>query len=183
MASPLKKIILSGSPHSGKTTTLSALGEKGFHVVPESAITVIETLNDLVGLEACMKWRTDHVMACQDLMAHKQLSREATLPETGLVFIDSTPLDCYAFALAFDSEPSPWLREVCRNSRYEKVFQLDLVTPFNPRSETGRLEQDLEIINKVKNCMTYAYSSHGMQPIRVPLMSVEERVAFILKHL
>lgn len=42
------KIVLTGAPHSGKTTVIEALLESGHLVVPETAITVIETLNDLV---------------------------------------------------------------------------------------------------------------------------------------
>lgn len=190
------KIALSGSPHSGKTTTLLALRDKGHKIISESAIDLIETVNGLCGLEGSREWRKTFNVAWQDLVVARQLHLEAQFAQTFPgedVIIDSTPLDCLAFTsaslMAKDLDPEQAMAkdgskifQVCKTLHYDMVFCLDTILPFNSRPETGRL-QTLEDCQKIRACQMRVYSSHGMTPFVVPQMSVGARVQMIEDHI
>jgi predicted ATPase len=59
---------------------------------------------------------------------------------------------------------------------------LEPIPDFTDRRSTGRLFNREEAI-AIGDCLGSAYSDAGVPLIRVPFMTVEERVAFVLKHL
>lgn len=186
------KIVLSGSPHSGKTTTLLALRDKGHKIISESAIDLIETVNGLCGLGGSREWRKTFNVAWQDLVVARQLHLEAQFAQMFPgedVIIDSTPFDCLAFTSANLLDPvkaidqsGSKIFELCKTMHYDMVFSLDTILPFDPRPATGRL-QTLEDCQKIRACQMRVYSSHGMTPFVVPQMSVGARVQMIEDHI
>jgi len=186
------KFVLSGPPFSGKTTTLCqlALVLPKFYMVPESAISLIELLNQNCGLEAFRKWRNQYNRAWQDLVITRQLLLEKQADQVSAsgmfetIGIDSTPIDSYAFALAYPSPEIPLteLEILCRSCYYDKVFYLELVEPFDPRTNTGRL-QTREDALRIGRHQFESYSKFGMTPIRVPFMPMKDRIEFITEQL
>lgn len=180
----MKKFVLSGSPHSGKTSTLNALQATGYHVIPESALELINLLNDLCGLDRCSAWRKQFNRAWQNLVIARQLALEAQC-KADVVFIDSTPIDSLAFiaaSLEADEKINPDLIKMCDTLKYDKVFILDTVLPFNNRAETGRL-QNLQECQRIATFQNKLYTMFKLPVVKVPLMPLEQRVALILNHL
>ena len=186
------KIALTGSPHSGKTTTLLALRDRGHGIISESAIDLIEAVNRLCGLEGSREWRKTFNVAWQDLVVARQLHLEAEFERMYPgkdVIIDSTPLDCLAFTCADLLDPvkaidksGSKIFELCKTLHYDMVFSLDTILPFDPRPETGRL-QNLEDCQRIRACQNRVYLSHGITPFVIPQMSVGARVQMIEDHI
>jgi len=186
------KMALTGSPHSGKTTTLLALRARGHNIISESAIDLIESLNGLCGLEGCREWRQTHNVAWQDLVVARQLylERQAEAQSIQDVIIDSTPIDCLAFTCVRELDPVEAIMDhtesqifkVCENLYYDLVFCLDTILPFDSRPETGRSET-LEDCQEIRESQIHQYTWRGMSPIIVPQMSVEARVQMIEYHI
>lgn len=173
------KIAISGAPYSGKTTTLTALEKKTeLPIIHESALFLIEHLEELIGFENSKLWRTGFNTAWQNLVAYSQLDAEQQNGEDFIV--DSTPIDCLAFAYAYETEITQPLLDSCKKVHYDYVFFLEMIKPFDPRLGTGRL-QTLEDCENIGAYQFQTYQAYGMEPIRIPFMPVEKRVEKILQ--
>lgn len=201
----MKKIVLTGAPHSGKTTLINALLEEGHLVVPETAITVIESLNDLLGPKGALKWRRDHFKGFQELISERQYYMESEAirrlqerqdtwesiceawnepdltVQRNFIFLDRGAHDGIAFARHYAKEFPEKASEYIDDARYDQVFLLDLVLPFDDRVETGRLETE-EDCHALQQHLDDVYSEIGLEPTLVPVMPVDERMQFVLDH-
>lgn len=178
------KMVITGAPHSGKTTLIEELKHQGYTVVPESAIEVINTLEFLMPNKA-LGWRRRYFEAFQALISIRQQSMEesASVSDNGRkIFYDRGAYDGLAFAMHHGSEIPESIYNVIKQSKYDKIFLLDLVTPFNPRSNSGRIETEKDC-KDIQLLLELVYRRQGYDPIRVPLMPVTKRIEFILKEL
>lgn len=184
----MKKIVLTGAPHAGKTTIIEVLLSAGYLVVPETAITVIEAVNDLVGQDGALRWRRNHFDGFQDLISERQYYMEKLVEEQvqdsidDLIFLDRGAFDGIAFARHFQKAFPEKASEYVDDARYDQVFLLDLVLPFDNRGDTGRIETE-EDCRALHQHLSDVYSEIGLEPVPVPVMPVEERVAYILDRI
>lgn len=184
----MKQIVLTGAPHSGKTTLIEAFLEEGYQVVPETAIVVIEALNDLLGPDGALNWRRNHFKGFQELISERQYYMELEamkrLEERGedFVFLDRGAHDGIAFARHFHKEFPKKASEYIDDARYDQVFVLDLILPFDDRSDTGRIETE-EDCHALQEHLMDVYTEIGFDPIIVPQMPVEDRLSFILENI
>lgn len=196
------KVMLTGPPHSGKSTSLKHISSilhtdapfknRISYVIEESAIQLISLLQERCSNFAA--WRRTYNPAWQSLVAGMQIAAEAqyrTLPGDYMhysqredqaappdVYIDSSPLDCLAFVRAYDGTPDQFLLDACQQNRYDLVFYHALVEPFDARKATGRLQSKKDCL-RIGQEQLRAYTEHGMTPIILPLMPVEDRLKII----
>ena len=144
---------------------------------------VIDAIQSLVP-KGALEWRRKHFEAFQWLITQKQAELEAPfITKKGKpAFFDRGAYDGKAFALKHNSEVPESAQRIMNQCRYDKVFVLDLVLPFDPRSDTGRTETEKDC-HELDLLLELVYRRDGYDPIRVPLMSVDERIDFILKNL
>ena len=187
----MKKIVLTGAPHSGKSTLAEELLEKGHLVVPETAITVIESLNELLGLDGALRWRRNHFEGFQELISERQWYMETVMEDQyhqamdlfdEFIFLDRGAHDGIAFARHFHKKFPEKASKYIEDVRYDQVFLLDLVTPFDDRNESGRIETE-EDCRAIQKHLKDVYTELGLEPILVPLMPVEDRLHFILERI
>src|SRR5687767_4462428 len=76
------RVVVTGGPHSGKTTLLHALAERGCRTVPESALQVIDELNERFGVAGQVEWRKSNRLEFQEMIAARQLALEAAVDES-----------------------------------------------------------------------------------------------------
>lgn len=180
----MKKIVLTGAPYAGKSTVIEALRERGYSVVPEAAIMVIETLQGLIPA-GHIAWRSLYYESFQWLISKKQHELESaaeaieTSKDRGLLFLDRGAFDGIAFAMHFMIEFPESCMKLAMKSKYDSVYLLDLVKPFDPRSGTGRIETE-DDCHQLQAFLGLVYINKGYEPIHVPFMSVDDRVDFIL---
>ena len=185
MSLPIRRIVITGGPYSGKTTVIDALGEVGHSVVREAAIQVIDDLSSELGLEGQATWRKSNPEAFQVKIIDKQEELEdaaAKSAQTGLVFLDRGRLDGVAYCRVYERPIPPEVEEGCRDLPYDCVFLLDTLSQFDGRAESGRTSDRARSL-VIRAQLARVYRERGFDVVDVEEMPVEERVEFILESL
>jgi len=169
-------VVLTGGPHSGKTSLVERLRVAGHAVVPEAAFALIEQLNAELGLEDQQRWRQANLLEFQERVVALQdeLERGLAPPESGVVFLDRGRLDGLAYCEIRGVAPTARLLELAYARRYDHVVLLDLVLPFNPRPESGRYG-DQRVAEHSSNVLERIYTDDGYDVRRLPQWTLEER--------
>jgi predicted ATPase len=152
--------------------------------VPEAAIQVIAELNEELGLERQKTWRRANVEAFQRLVLARQLELEASAARARgtAIFLDRGVIDGLGYCRHFEREVPAELAAAARADRYDRVFLLDTLPAFTVRGETGRTS-DRAASLALRDRVGEAYAELGLDPVPVPVASVEERVRFVLDAL
>ncbi len=112
-------------------------------------------------------------------VVRRSTAQENELPENETWFLDRATPDSVAYyrlgGMALDEHIIKALRE----TRYRKVFLLDLVDYVTDYARTETPEQARALHDAIR----LAYTEQGYRPIAVPVLPVQERVEFILEHL
>jgi len=159
----LKKYVITGGPSTGKTTVLKEL-EKEFKVFHEAAREIL-SLNEF-------SEKIQHEIVKKQL---EHLREAEELDE--IVFFDRCVVDSLAYYQYHGFEiPLDVLEESRKeNTDYDLVFFLDFVPYVNDEIR----KEDEKEAKKAHNLIYNSYKKLGYKIIRVPLMSVQERVNFI----
>ncbi len=175
----MRSIVLTGGDHAGKTTLVEAFRSEGCATVPEAALQVIGELNREHGFAGQRAWRQRNWSEFQARVARIQHVLEAQARESGAraVVLDRGLPDGIAFCrLEGAALPGELSRDV--RGRYDHVLLLETVTPFAPRSETGRLggfERSLAL----QALLRQVYEELGYTPEPLPLLPVAARMGRI----
>ena len=168
--------VIAGAPCSGKTTLINRLAQRGFHTVPEAARLYLEKA--MAGEHPEHPIRQDPV-ALQQTIEALQLSLEAELPSDAFLVLDGALPGCMSYARAYGVDPNAFLPD-CFHHRYAAVFLLAPL-PFCPDHE--RAEELVAVAGYLDEWQQRDYQALGYDVIRVPVLPVEERLAFILARL
>ena len=167
--------VIAGALSCGKTTLIDALAAQGFRTVPEGARLYLERLR--AGGQT-----TDEISknlpALQHGIADMQLRIEGELPAADIAFLDRAIPDCLAWWRIYGLNPNELLTECFRN-RYASVFILDPL----PIQRNGFRPEDEAVAAFLDAWIARDYTSLGYQVVRVPVLSIQERIAFILGRL
>ena len=168
--------VITGAPSSGKTTTLKALKKKGYKVFYEWARIYIDremkkgkTLKDI---------RKDELQFQRKILKLK-VNFEKKLPKDKLVFMERGIPDSTAYMEMCGMKNDSYLIKALKNCNYKKVFLLELL---KYEIDYARTESQEEAI-LIEELLEKSYSDLGIKVTRVPKMSVEKRVKFILDNL
>jgi len=167
---------ISGVACSGKTTIIDLLEQKGYKVIHESATEVIRR-EQAKGLT--LEEIRSNEDAFQHLILDMKLFYESELNPKDVVFIDRGIPDSIAFFKHLGIPIDEYLMSTARNSSYKKVFLFD---PLPLVKENLRAESEVDI-KKMHQYNTEAYTSLGFDTVKVPVMSIENRLKFILNNL
>jgi predicted ATPase len=167
--------VITGGACCGKTTLIDLLAERGFQTVPEAARQLME--------REMAKGRTieevfENGAVYEPLMMDMQLRAERGLPATDLVFLDRALPDCLPFYRHFGLDPNEILPE-CFHHRYASVFILDLL----PLQLDGARVPDEAYTVLLDEALVHAYSALGYNVVRVPVLSPQRRLEFVLERL
>ena len=171
----MKKIVLTGGPYSGKSTTIKALARMGYQTVPETAIDIIQANPGLRAVDQ---------FAFQKLVVAAQIEQEAAITSNGNqpVFLDRGLIDSAAYCILRGIDQPPGLDEACRATDYHAIFALETLNNFNQRAETGRTSSK-EISHRAYSLLIEAYEQYGYTVTTVPERPFKERIALILQAL
>lgn len=167
--------VITGAPSCGKTTLINLLAGKGFRTVPETARLYIE--RDIA------RWRTiDEIHANADALQRNikatQLGIECGLKAFDVVFLDGAVPGSLAWYRVFGLNPNEILLD-CFHHRYASVF---ILAPLPLELDGLRFEEDAHT-GFLDKWHTRDYSALGYRVVRVPVLSPEERLAFVLERL
>jgi predicted ATPase len=152
------------------------LSKRGFVTIAEQARHYIDTQK--------IKGRT-----VEDIRANKeqfqldildlQIRQESALDVNGIAFLDRALPDAMAYYEFLGLEFDDRLIAMCKRFCYQKVFILDRLPLIN---DYARLEDEEEQI-RIHQLIIEVYSRFPCPIIKVPVLSPDERVDFILKNL
>ncbi len=167
--------VIAGALSCGKTTLLDRLADQGFRTVPEGARLYLE--------RECARGRTNeeirkNLAALQPGIVDMQVSIEGELRATDVAFLDRAIPDCLAWWRVYGLNPNEFLTE-CFHHRYASVFVLDPL----PIQRDGFRPEDEAVAAFLDEWIVRDYSSLGYQVVRVPVLSIQERLAFVLEKL
>ena len=168
-------IVLTGAPSSGKTSVLEELERQGYAIEHEVARAYIEAcLGTGLSVEEV---RADKENLQKEILSKKIEREDKMLPEN-LSFLDRAIPDSIAYYQLAQMDPKEAF-DASYRYRYKYIFIFDRLPVINDgvRVET---EEVAEYLDKQieKNYLELDY-----KPVRVPVLSIEERVEFILDHI
>ncbi len=165
--------VLTGGPCTGKTATLEALRKRGCIVSGEAARKVIE--REMNKGSDALPWKDRDAFQRSVLDEQKEL--EAGLRGEKDAFLDRGIPDGLVYYRLDGLEPPKELLEAARETRYDRVFVLDILPEYE--TDESRRE-DPETMRKIHMLVKDVYRELGYEIVEVPVMSVEKRVDFIL---
>jgi predicted ATPase len=167
--------VITGASCSGKTTLIDQLAEEGFWTVPEVSRQYFE--GELAKGRTIEEIREDRdTLFCQlyDMMVRS----ESRLRAIDVIFLDRALPDTLAHARFGGRNPNEILPD-CFQHRYASVFLLDRL----PYQRDGVRAADDETAAYFESWTLRDYRALGYDVVRVPVMSPEERLAFVLESL
>lgn len=168
--------VVTGGPGSGKTTTINLLKARGYKTTIEHARHYIDT--QLVRGRTVEEIRRNQA-AFQLNVLHMQMEQEASLSPDEVVFLDRAIPDALAYYRFLHLPEDEQLREALKNVSYKKVFVLECLPLVNDYAR----REDEAAQKSIQELLIGVYSSLHFPLVRVPVLSPEERVNFILNHL
>jgi predicted ATPase len=167
--------VITGAPCCGKTTLIDQLANQGFQTVPETAHLYLEREMALGRkINEILKNRID----LQRILIDMQLGIEHELHVNDVTFLDRALIDCLTFNRFFGLSPNEILLE-CFHYRYASVFILDPL----PFQKNGVRDDDAAKVSYLDEWLARDYSALGYHVVRVPVLSPQERLAFVLERL
>ena len=167
--------VIAGAQSCGKTTLIDLLADHGYQTLTEGGRLYIET--ELArGQTVDQIW--EDVAALQHGIMDTQLSLEGELRATDTAFLDRGLPDCLAWCRVYGLDPNAFLTR-CFRHRYASVFVLDRL----PIHGDGLRPEDEDVAVFLDQWIERDYRALGYDVVRVPVMALEERLAFVLKRL
>ena len=166
--------VLTGAACSGKTTLIELLTDKGYQ-------TVAETARQYIDREMARGRTIEEILedvATETFIEELQLRIEHGLRAIDVSFLDRAFPDSLTFRRLVGLDPNEILTE-CFHHRYASVFILDQL-PFQLNG--ARVEDDA-YTGFLDEWLARDYSALGYSVVRVPVLSPEERLAFVLERL
>lgn len=169
-------IIIDGAPSSGKTSIVQALHQHGFRIIPEAARAVIEggmargkTLEEVRGRQE----------AFQISVIDTQMQREAMLDPQELLVIDGALPQNVAYIELNQIFNMPNVLQISKKRRYKNIFIFDRL----PLKRDHVRVEDEEMAVFLDKKIEEAYRSLNYKPIRIPPVSIKDRLDLVLRHL
>jgi predicted ATPase len=168
--------VLTGAACCGKTTLLEMLAAWGYAVIPETARDFF-TSEMAKGrmLDEILK---DRIALQYDILA-LQREYEDGFAADCVTFLDRAVPDSLAFFRVHGGNPNAILPE-CFHRRYASVFILDRL-PLHRKQTLG--PEDDANSNFLDQWLERDYQALGYAVLRVPVLSPEERLEFILEKI
>jgi predicted ATPase len=167
--------VITGAACSGKTTLIDLLADQGFQTVPEIARQFIER-------EVARGRTIDEIFEngaiIEPVLADLQMRTEHGLRAPDIVFLDRGLPDYLFFYRVFGLNPNEILAE-CFQHRYASVFLLDRL-PL--QLDGARIEDDTYTV-LLDEWLVRDYSALGYCVVRVPVLSPQDRLTFVLERL
>jgi predicted ATPase len=166
--------VITGAPCSGKTAVIQELEQLGYPVVHEVARTYID--ERLKNGETIVGIKSD-ILSFERHILYKKIEIEQSLPKEKTIYFDRAMPDSIGYYIHERLDPVDPIQK-SKFWRYEHIFFFERI-PF----EKDRVRsEDEKVASKLEGLLKESYRMLGYEIIIVPLMPVNHRVDFILKH-
>ena len=167
--------VITGTVSSGKTTLIDLLTDRGFQTIPEPGRQYFE--REMAKGRTIDEIRENPIVLTRELISIT-LEIEHGLQVNDILFLDRAFPDSLAFCRVYGLDPNEFLVD-CFQHRYTSVFLLDRF----PVEQDGVRAEDNATADFLDEWLARDYSALGYNVVRVPVLSPEERLAFVLDRL
>lgn len=167
---------ISGVASSGKTTIINKLEEKGYNTVHEAATEFVK-MQFANGFTIEQIRKNEEIF--QEIILHLKVFYENLLDFETVTFIDRGLPDTVAFYKMYNIEMPAHIKKLIANASYKKIFLFERLPLIK---EDYRPEPEAEIA-QMDQYNKKAYEELGHTVISVPVMSIEERLQFVIDNL
>lgn len=168
-------IVFTGAPNAGKTTILNRLNKRGFQVVPEAArYHIEEKKSEGMSVEQIRGNESEF----QKFLLSQKIAIADSLNANALTILDRGVPDSVTYYRLAGLEPGSAIPDTYKY-RYRKIFLFESLPYIKDSARTESTHQ-AELIG---NWLKKDYEDLGYEPILVPVMSVEQRIDFILEEI
>lgn len=164
----IKRVVLTGTVSTGKTTIIRKLRGRGLSIIPEVAQWLIDDWNITPDNLRFDVW--------QAVVEHYQI-KNYYIPENGLYFYDRGIPDDIAFRHVRDMEFPKYLRGVWDEFRYDYIFFF----PFDERIYND--DMHWQRAKRIDGCLKKTYRNLGYNLDVMPKSNPTDRVNYILKKM
>lgn len=178
----LRKVVLSGGPHTGKTTLLGELRHEmpaGTYFVPEPAEILIqeELAKEAAGGSAAIL-PTTRYSEFVGLVIAKSLDLEQEIPEgTTTAVLDRSLIDNVGYArLNGHDHLVPSIQRHVRAAGYTAALLCDFVGTYRQTAVRAITEAEA---HEIHAHVIAAYQESGIPIVNVPPLPLADRVAFV----
>lgn len=176
------RIVLTGAPHSGKTSLAECLHKHNIHIIPEAALGVIQRLNQTMGHSTQIQWRERYNQLFHSWVFSQQIHNERDIDDDRINILDRCCFDAVAYMTLYGQPiPNTWLRYLAHYT-VDHVFLLEPLQHYNSRHDTGRGEKQQTAI-KIHNVLESTYQRMGYQVDYVKAMSISDRAHYVLDRI
>jgi len=168
--------VLTGAPSSGKTTIAKLLEKKGHAVLYEVARIYID--QEFKKGKTIQEIRKDEI-GFQRKIFDLKIQYESTLNPNKITFLDRAIPDSIAYNELLGIPKEKYVEEVVKKSSYKKVF---IFERLEFEKDYARTESEGQI-KKLEKLLEKTYKNLPFPFIKVPKMSIEKRLKFILNNL
>ena len=173
-----QKYIITGAPGTGKTAIINALMQKGYSCAEEISREIIAEQLSIGG--DILPWKNQIVF--ENHIANLRKEQYLNSSENKNYFFDRSSIDCSAYLkankLGITTEITQIIKQCVFNN---KVF----ITPFWEEIyiNDGERMEDIKAATNIESSIIETYKSLGYTLVKVPKLSVSERVNFILSNI
>ena len=178
MTTPSRNFVITGTSGTGKTTLIEHLRGLGYVIFDEPTRVILNEQMAVNGAGVPSK----NPQLFLDLMLQYcvRCIDQARMPRPGNIFFDRGIPDIVAYAIRFGVSPAPFITAARLHTYNSRVFVLP---PWREIFVTDNLRgKTFEEYSAFHDHIVHAYQEQGYQLIDVPLMSVEDRVSFVLNE-
>ena len=169
-------VLIDGAPSSGKTTVIQALHRKGYRIIPEVGRAYVElelargrTLGEIRGNE-------ERFQRALIALYAEQFQR---LDPRQSVILDGGFPHAQAYIELNRTPHMPDVLALCRPFHFKKVFLCDPLPFEDDHVRTEDAAKAAFLDRRIEEI----YRELGYEPMRISVMSVEERAASVLRNL
>lgn len=167
--------VISGGPGTGKTSVINELA-KEFKILKEAARELGDKDSRFKGKSV----KEIRMKEFQDAIFEFQKKQIENLKENEIVFSDRGLGDTIAYYKFYKIQVPEKIINYSKKFRYSRVFILEPLD-FYEKDELRKEEKEEQL--EIQNLVVESYRELGYEIIKVPLMSVEERVRFIKRKI
>ncbi|MFH1365522.1 MAG: ATP-binding protein [archaeon] len=169
----MKKYVITGGPCSGKSTLIKRIKEKGYSILEEIARKIILERKEVPLTSKEQAYRQRLILSAQ--------VREELILNSEFVFLDRSIIDNFAYQnYLLGGIIQSSVEETKDLPRYDKIFFLERL-PFE--KDGLRIEKGDSEAEEIHNEIFKQYKLRGYNPVKVPVMDIDSRTGFVLKHI
>ena len=167
--------VITGAPCSGKTAVIIELERRGYPVVHEAARRYID--EELEKGKSIDRIKAD-IFSFERHILYQKIETETALSDQDLIFLDRAIPDSIGYYILEGLEPDDPI-EKGKLFRYKRIFFFERLEFEKDRVRS----EDDRIAARLDHLVKKGYQMLGYPLVYVPLMPVQERSDFVLKHL